>query len=136
MQELSGIALIAAGVLLLVASRRACSTCGETWFTSDAFVMSVVGPAFIVSLAGGLGCLFVSSMRDDRNVTALAGLAVAAVVSGLAALVWLQTRRLRQPAARTAEIHAFTAPDATPAGGSSNPEAPGPPVTPRSRRAA
>jgi len=136
MQEFSGIALISAGVLLLVASRRACSMAGQAWFTSDTFVMSVVGPVFIVSLAGGAGIILYASVHGANDAATIVGFASAAGLAALAALAWLKAGRWREPAGRAANVLEFTAPHSTSSDNSSNPEAPRPPVTPRRRKAA
>lgn len=136
MQELSGIALIAAGALLLVVSRRACSMAGEAWFTSDTFVMSVVGPVFILSLAGGAGIILYSSLHGASAAATIVGFASAAGLAALAALAWLKARHWREPAGRAANVVEFTTPHSTSPDGSSNPDAPRPPVAPRSRKAA
>ena len=121
MNTLSGVALIVAALLLLLASRRACQRCGETWHTSDMFVLSVIGPGAILSLVTGVGMLFYSGGRTGSGPAAIAGLVFAGAITGLAAFEWAQSSRKVEPTARSAEIIAL----------GTKPDAPRPPVTPR-----
>ena len=136
MQALSGIALITAGVLLLVATRRACRMGREAWFTSDTFVMTVVGPVFIVSLAGGGGILLYPSLHGAGATAAIIAFASAAGVAGLATLAWLRARHAPESAAPASNVVDLAAKRIPTSGNPSSPDAPRPPVTPRTRKAA
>lgn len=93
MQQISGIALIAAGVLLLLGSGRACRRAGESWLTSDTFIMSVVAPGLIISLAAGIGTLYFVTVPGEDFLGATPGLIYSAIIAGLAALEWRHSLR-------------------------------------------
>jgi len=131
MQEISGIALIAAAVALLVAARRACALGDDSWIVSDTFVLSVVGPGFLVALVGGGAMLLYPTAHGESAPAALAGTALAAVIAGLAAAQWRHGSRGRT--ARGANVLEFTA---NQPGQPTEPDAPRPPVAPHTRRAA
>ena len=131
MHTLSGIALIAAAILLLVASRRACQRCEEAWFTSDTFVLSAIGPASLLGLVGGVGMLLYSGGRTASTPAAIVGLVFAAVISGFAAFEWVQGSRKAETAGRGAEVIALRARSAPSPDQPTAPDAPRPPVTPR-----
>jgi len=92
MQQISGIALIAAAVFLLLASGRACRRGRDSWLTSDAFIMSVVAPGLIISLAAGVGTLYFVTVPGEDFLAAAPGLMFAAVVAGLAVAEWRHSR--------------------------------------------
>lgn len=93
MQTISGVALILAAVVLLLASRRACRRVGESWLTSDAFIMSVVAPGLMISLAAGVGTLYFVTVPGEDFLGATAGLTYAAVIAVIAAMEWLHASR-------------------------------------------
>jgi hypothetical protein len=136
MQAISGAALIVAAVLLLVASRRACRLGDETWLTSDIFVLGVVGPGFIVSLVAGFGTLLYYNLGGENLPAAMIGMALAAVVAGIATLEWLHARGRGEPGARGANVLEFTGKQSALSDSPNEPDAPRPPVSPRARRAA
>jgi hypothetical protein len=135
MQETSGVTLIAAGVLLLIASGRACRHAGETWLTSDTFILSVVGPGIIISLATGVGTLYFASGHGESALATVMGMAFAAGIVSLAAIEWRLSRRPGSSAGRGANVLEFSGKQAAPSG-PSTPDAPRPPVAPPTRRAA
>lgn len=93
MQQISGVALIAAAVFLLLASGRACRRGGDSWLTSDSFIMSIVAPGLIISLAAGIGTLYFVTVPGEDFLAATPGLMYAAVIAGLAVVEWLHSRR-------------------------------------------
>jgi hypothetical protein len=131
MHTLSGIALIAAAILLLVASRRACQRCEDAWFTSDSFVLIVIGPISLLGLVGGVGMLLYSGARTASTPAAIVGLACAALVSLLAAYEWIRTPRKAQAATHSADVIAIDRRAASSSDRPTAPDAPRPPVTPR-----
>jgi len=131
MNMLSGIALIAAAIALLAASRRACQRCEGAWFTSDTFVLSVSGPCAILAFVGGGGMVLYSGSHVGSQQAAIVGLVFAAAISSFAAFEWMQSARKAGAAAHSAEIiplggRVSASPDQPTA-----PDAPRPPVTPR-----
>lgn len=131
MEEIAGVALIAVAVLLLVATRRACARGDDSLLTSDTFVLSVVGPGFLVALVGGGSMFIYSSLHGESAVVAIAGAAFALVIAGLAAAEWLHASRTRT--ARGANVIALGARQSVQP---TEPDAPRPPVAPSTRRAA
>ena len=131
MQEVSGIALIAAAVLLLVATRRACARV-DSWMTSDTFVLSIVGPGFLVAIVGGAAMLLYPSAHGQSVPATLAGAGFAVAIAGLAAAEWRQGSRAGRTANRAANVLDFPGHSGT----STEPDAPRPPVAPPTRKAA
>ena len=131
MQEISGVALIGAAILMLVATRRACALGDGSWITSDTFVLSVAGPGFLIGLVGGGATLFYSSAHGESAPITIAGAVFTMVLAGLAAAQWRHASRGR--AGRGANVLDFNARhSAQPI----EPDAPRPPVAPHTRRAA
>ena len=131
MNMLSGIALVAAAVLLLAASRRACQRCEGAWFTSDTFVLSVTGPISILALVGGGGMLLYSGSHIGSLGAAIVGLVFAGAIAAFAGFEWMQSSRKAETAARSAEIIALGSRTTAPPDQPTAPDAPRPPVTPR-----
>ncbi len=135
MQEISGVALITAAVLLLLASGRACRRAGDSWLTSDTFVSSVVAPGLLLSLAIGIGTLYFARVHGESAVAAAAGFAFAAGIAGLALVEWQHSRRPGKPAAHGANVLEFAGKESAESPGPTTPDAPRPPVTPSARKA-
>ncbi len=131
MQEISGVALIAAAVLLLVASERACRLGGESWLTSDAFIMSVVAPGLIISLAAGVGTLYYVTVPGEDFLGWTVGLTYAAGIAGIAVLEWRHSTRPKKAAERGANVLELAGGESRPSRDPTTPDAPRPPVAPR-----
>jgi len=131
MEEIAGAALIAAAVLLLVATRRACARGNDSWITSDTFVLSVVGPSFLIALVCGGAMFLYARVHGESAVVAIAGGAFAIVIAGLAAAQWLHATRGQM--SRGANVLEFTARHSAQP---TEPDAPRPPVAPHTRKAA
>lgn len=135
MQGISGVALIAAAVLLLLASGRACRRAGDSWLTSDAFIMSVAAPGVIISLAVGIGTLYYVTVPDEDFLGATAGLTFAAFIAGIAMMEWLHSRRPEKTAGQGANAPERAGSESHPSLNPTTPDAPRPPVTPGARDA-